>query len=116
MAQNPNRVASLFKTKRDGLLVGTIEPGEAFDKLAEVAGEAQAKGKGVTLFVWLNDPNGKGPVAGVTIGVAQDREERPARKPIGNTAPPQTNNPLDALMGGRPANADQAPPQKRRAW
>ena len=79
------RLTGLFATKRKGLFVGTARP-EDIANLIEKIKEAKAAGKGLTFFVWKNDP-GRGPALSLSADVARDRQDnqdRSPRKPIEN--------------------------------
>lgn len=76
------RLTGLFKTKRQGLLVGSVRD-DVFDALIEKVREAKKAGRGLSFFVWKNDPNREGPSFSLTCDVERPQEERkPAGKRI----------------------------------
>lgn len=67
------RIAGFFRTKRQGMLVGSCR-GEDLDKLIQVIKDAKAQGKGLTFFLFTNPPkNERSPVAGLTVDVERDK-------------------------------------------
>ena len=103
--RNPNRVGSLFLTKRDGLLVGGVDD-EGMAVLVDKIKAARAVDKKIVFFLWLNEPKPGKKVAGsITVDVERDREapasdSRVRSKPIsGATARPGTSSALSGLFG-----------------
>lgn len=109
MADNPNRIAPLFLSKkRDGLLVSPVT-GEGLARLISVIKQAKSEGAdGVTLFVWINAEGSK-TAGSVTVGVARPDpragggDSRVRSRPIGAAAPAPARAPsaLDSLFGGK---------------
>lgn len=101
----PARIASFFKTKRDGMLVGSVRE-ESLDLLIGKIKEAKAAKLGLVLFLFTN-AGGKGPIAGMTVDVERPRESggSNARKPIGSSKP---KDPLADLFGGGEAEEGEA--------
>lgn len=86
------RITGLFKTKRPNLFIGTAQD---LKPLVEKIKEAMAQKKGLTFFLWKNDP-GKGPLLSISVDIEQDRQaaqQRQPRKPI------QDDDPFDSVPG-----------------
>lgn len=68
------RLTGLFKTKKRGLCVGTINE-EAIDKLIVKIKEAKQQHKDMTLFLWVNDKKDEEnqPYFTASVDVTQDR-------------------------------------------
>lgn len=61
----------LFKTQKKGLYVGSVTD-EYFEKFVEKVKEAKKKERGVTFFLWRNDPD-KGGDAAFTLYMDVDK-------------------------------------------
>ena len=100
---NNTRVASFFRTKRPGMLVGNSKD-ENLETLIRTIKEAKAEKKGIVFFLWQNEGKDSGPVAGLTVAVAQDRPSftggGPRRTSAKDVVTVSTNiDPLDGLFG-----------------
>lgn len=71
------RLTGLFKTKRPNLFIGSIED---LKPLIEKIKEATNQKRGLTFFLWKNDP-GKGPALSLSVDVEQPREARAQQQP-----------------------------------
>ena len=72
------RLTGLFKSKKQGLWVGTARP-EDVERLISKIKEAVKAKRGLTFFLWKNDSEGGGPVFSLNCDVAQEFK---ARRPI----------------------------------
>lgn len=79
------RLTGLFRSKRPGLFVGGARDQAFADLIAKVK-EAKAAGRGITFFLWRNDPtkskNPNGPPFSLSVDVEMERSKQPARKAI----------------------------------
>lgn len=71
-----SRLTGLFKSKKQGLWVGTARP-EDIEGLITKIKEAKKAGRGLTFFLWKNE--GEGPVFSLNCDVAQEFK---AKRPI----------------------------------
>lgn len=71
------RLTGLFKTKKRGLCVGTIQK-ETIDKLIEKIKEAKKQDREMTVFLWVNDKKDEEnqPYFTVSMDVARDAPAR----------------------------------------
>lgn len=92
------RIAGLFKTKRPGMLVGACR-GPELETLISKIKEAKAASKGITFFLFSNPPKGeRGPVAGLTVDVEQERPQGGGFQGRPKAAAPKSD-PLAGLFG-----------------
>jgi len=76
------RLTGLFKASKPGMYVGSMRATD-LGGLVEKVKSAKAKERGLTFFIFRNDPDRKGPALSLLVDVERDRDEaRPRRKPI----------------------------------
>src|SRR5574341_691714 len=77
------RLTGLFKTKKRGLCVGTMQT-ETIGKLIEKIKEAKKLDRELTVFLWVNNKkdDDNQPYFIVSIDVARPPQERPKSNPI----------------------------------
>lgn len=76
--RSDTRLTGLFKTKRQGLFVGSAKA-EQLEALIKKIKEAKTAGKGLAFFLWKNT-FGDGPAFSLNVDVEKDQSERPARR------------------------------------
>ena len=76
------KLTGLFKTKTRGLAVGGVE-GEYLDALIEKIKDAKKKDRGLTFFLWRNEPDEDKPKQApfsLSVDVALEKGERPGKR------------------------------------
>lgn len=76
------RLTGLFKTKKRGLFVGSVDAdSDQMSGLIDKIKAAKADEKGLVCFLWRNDPDEEGPAYTLSMDVSQDDYEgRPKKK------------------------------------
>lgn len=74
------RLTGLFKTKKRGLFVGSVDEKEA---MTDVVKQAIQQNKGIVFFLWRNNEAEEGaPLYTLYMDVSQDEGSRPKRREI----------------------------------
>ena len=102
------KVSSFFRTKRKGMLVGSVK-GKELETLIGVIKEAKGNPEGIVFFFFINDePKEKGPVAGMSVAVGTPREGFTGSRAsgAGSVSTPKAD-PLAGLFGGSTSDGGQ---------
>lgn len=101
------KVTSFFRTKKKGMLVGSVK-GKELESLIGTIKESKGNPEGIVFFFFINDdPKEKGPIAGMSVAVGTPREgnfsggnQKQNASGVGRVSTPKVD-PLAGLFGDK---------------